>query len=393
MPIHKKVFTEKRRPYKSYINAKWSWNDVFNDLNELKKNNVVDYFIKISVKYGILCKTLTNKYRDFNNKKIVIDNKEHRGGCNKFFTKDDEQNLFNYFKNNFIDKNELLCDEIIKIKAISESKILYPTKKFVASSGWCYSFKNRWNLSTVSCSISRKATKEYTVEELNSFLTDCKKECDKVGEENFYNTDEMKCNNINVSNKTIHIKGKDNAKINVNGNEKEGVSTILTVSANGKILKPIIIAKGKTKTSLNKYNLTDDAIGCFSNNGWTNVGIMKLVIDSVSEHSNGKDACLLLDQYSSHCSEIIKIHALTKKVKLLYVPKGYTYKLQPLDVGINGIIKQKNKASWRAEKIKNPNLKITNADAMMHLMLTIKSLTEETIKKSFVKSCFMTKYE
>ena len=146
MLIHKKIFTKNRRPYKSYINAPWTWNEVFNDLNQLKNNNVSDFFIKISVKYGILYKTLTNKYRDFNNNKIIIDNKEHRGGSNKFFTRDDEQKLFNYFKNNFIDKNELLCDEIIKIKAILESKLLYPTKKFVASSGWCCSFKNRWNL-------------------------------------------------------------------------------------------------------------------------------------------------------------------------------------------------------------------------------------------------------
>ena len=119
----------------------------------------------------------------------------------------------------------------------------------------------------------------------------------------------------------MHIKGTNNAKINVNGNKKEGVSTILTVSANGKILKPIIIAKGKTNVSLKKYKLTDEMTGCYSNNGWTNIGIMKLVIDSVSDHSYGKDTCLLLDQYSSHCSETIKIYALTKKVKLLYVPK------------------------------------------------------------------------
>ena len=59
-----------------------------------------------------------------NNKKIIIDNKEHRGGSNKFFTKEDEKKLFNYFKNNFIDKNELLCDEIIKIKTICESSII-----------------------------------------------------------------------------------------------------------------------------------------------------------------------------------------------------------------------------------------------------------------------------
>ena len=66
-------------------------------------------------------------------------------------------------------------------------------------------------------------------------------------------------------------------------------------------------------------------------------------MDSVSKHSGGKEICLLLDQYPSHCSEIIKTYALTKKVKLSYVPKAYTHKLQQLDVGINKIIKEKVK--------------------------------------------------
>ena len=93
------------------------------------------------------------------------------------------------------------------------------------------------------------------------------------------------------------------------------------------------------------------------------------------KNSDGKDTCLLLDQYPSHCSEIIKTYALTKKVKLLYVPKGYTYKLQLSDVGKNKIIKQKSKAIWREEKIKNPDLIITNSDAVRHFMSTIYSLT------------------
>ena len=137
------------------------------------------------------------------------------------FNNDDEQFMFNFFKDNFINKNELLCDEIIKIKAVEQSKLLYPTKNFLGSFGWCYAYKIRWNLKTVSCSISRKATTTYTIEELIFFFKDCKTECEHVGKENFYNSDEMKCNNINISSKTIHIKGTDNTKINVNSNEKK----------------------------------------------------------------------------------------------------------------------------------------------------------------------------
>ena len=62
--------------------------------------------------------------------------------------------------------------------------------------------------------------------------------------------------------------------------------------------------------------------------------------------------------------------------------------MQPLDVGINGIIKQKSKAIWREEKIKNPELKITNSDVTRHLISTINSLTEKTIKKVIHKVMF-----
>ena len=194
-----KVFTEKRRPYKSYLKATWKWIDIFNEIRELKLNNTRDYFTTIATKYGILYKTLTDKFNKFINNKIIVDNKEHRGGHNKMFNNDDEQKMFNYFKDNFINKNELLCDEIIKIKAVEQSKLLYPTKNFLGSSGWCYTYKIRWNLTTVSCSISRKATTTHTIEELNLFLKDCKTECERVGTENFYNSDEMKCNNSNFN--------------------------------------------------------------------------------------------------------------------------------------------------------------------------------------------------
>ena len=104
-----------------------------------------------------------------------------------------------------------------------------------------------------------------------------------------------------------------------------------------------------------------------------------------------KKACLLLDQHPSHTTKFVKDYALSKNIELIYIQKGYTYKYQPLDVGINGIIKQKSKAIWRKEKIKNTELKITNADGIKHLLTAISELTEEVIKKSFIKSCLIGK--
>ena len=386
-----KKFTEKRRPYKTYLDAKWEWSCIFIELDELKLTKTNDYLKLTSTKYGIVYSTLKNKYYNYKNKNIKYDKIEHRGGSNKIFVNTVEVEMMIFFKNNFIDKNEMLCDQLIKLHAIDKFNLLKNNKIFKASSGWCFDFKNRFYLSTVRCSTCKKSTTVYTEQELNDFLELCNTKHTLVGSDNFFNCDEMKNNNINVSKTTIHIKGTDNAKINVNENEKEGVTATLIVNASGLMLKPIIIAKGKTKRCLKKYNLDDRVIGSYSNNGWMNGGIMKILIDSIYEKTANKKTCLLLDQHPTHTTDFVKEYALTKNIELIYVPKGYTYKYQPLDVGINGILKQKSKAIWRGEKIKNPNLKITNADGIKHLLTAISELKEETIKNSFNKSCFVKK--
>ncbi len=62
-----------------------------------------------------------------------------------------------------------------------------------------------------------------------------------------------------------------------------------------------------------------------------------------TKKTKGKKSVLLLDQYPAHCSDFIKDEAKKKNIKSIYVPKGLTYKYQPLDVLINGILKQKAK--------------------------------------------------
>ena len=75
----KNKFTKKRRPYKSYNEAKWNWNDIFKEIDELKNNKTKNFLKIISIKHGIVYSTLKNKYYNFFNNKIKINNKKHRG--------------------------------------------------------------------------------------------------------------------------------------------------------------------------------------------------------------------------------------------------------------------------------------------------------------------------
>jgi hypothetical protein len=188
---------------------------------------------------------------------------------------------------------------------------------------------------------------------------------------------------------TIHIKGEQ-SKVNILGNEKEGFTLTLIISYGGVMLRPILTAKGKTKLCLKKYNLDNDKIlGTYSNNGWVNNGIIKIALDEIYSTTKEAQSALLLDQFSAHTDDFIKEEANKRNIELIYVPKGLTYKYQPLDVLINGILKQKAKKLWRKEIIKDPNIKITNADSVKHFLIAKEDITSEIIKKSFNNSCFI----
>ena len=174
-------FTEKRNPYKKYQKAKWNWMDIFLEIDSLK-NKESKVIVTVAQKYNINYGTLRNKYNKYKNDINYVDiNIENRGGANKSFTDEDENEIFLFVKNNFIDKHRVVCNDIIKIHAIDKFKNLYPNEIFNASDGWCTEFKKRWNLSTVKTSISKISTTIYTEQEIDIFLKKCNDSLIKVG--------------------------------------------------------------------------------------------------------------------------------------------------------------------------------------------------------------------
>jgi hypothetical protein len=174
-------FTELRNPYKKYNKAKWNWTEIFIEIESLKDDNSSKILTSTAKKYNINYSTLRNKYNKFKKSKCYNVDEENRGGKNKSFTENEEQEIFLFLKENFIDKNKVLCNDIIKIHAQEKFKKLHPEDKFNASIGWCNMFKKRWKLSTVKISISKIATTTYTDDEIKVFLNKCKNTLIKVG--------------------------------------------------------------------------------------------------------------------------------------------------------------------------------------------------------------------
>jgi hypothetical protein len=168
-----KKFTQKRQPYKTYLEAVWTWSDVLLETDNMKK--LSNTFLKdISIKYGIMYSTLSKKYNKYCKSKMDISslNKENRGGSNKTFSVIEEKVIYDQLVNNYINKDLQLNDSIIKEIARKKSEELKRNNEdqFKASDGWCNMFKKKWNLSTQTVKPLRTSLNNLNKQEEQEFL-------------------------------------------------------------------------------------------------------------------------------------------------------------------------------------------------------------------------------
>lgn len=148
-------------------------------------------------------------------------------------------------------------------------------------------------------------------------------------------------------------------------------------------MRPIIVAKGKTQRSLKKFNLDENIIGTCSKSSWVNEDIILILLDEIYKKTKGEKSVLLLDKHHSHKTSKVKSYAIGKNIHLIYVPEGMTSIFQPLDICINGIIKEKAIQKFSNFKANNPNKKYKHAQCIIDI-LTIKiSITKKVIIRSF----------
>jgi len=160
-------FTEKRNPYKKYLNAKWEWTDI---IEKIENTNIKIKIKDIAKKYNINYDTLRHKYSNYKNNKIKNINDENRGGSKRKINEKQEEKIYLYIKEKFIDTEEILNNNIIK-EIIKEQ---FKKNKIEVSDWWISNFKKRWNLSTQKVKPSKIAVNLPSENEQDVFLNECK---------------------------------------------------------------------------------------------------------------------------------------------------------------------------------------------------------------------------
>ena len=181
----------------------------------------------------------------------------------------------------------------------------------------------------------------------------------------------------------IRIKGSDTTKIECKQNFNENFTLGLMISASGSFPKLLLIGKGKTERCLKKYDINDSVIGTYTNNGWADEKCILIILNEVAKITKNEESVLLMDNFRSHLTDNVKNDAKLKNINLVYVPNGLTSKYQPLDICINGILKEKAIKMYCEFEAKNSTLIYDHKQCLIDILKIKKTITKKTIIHSF----------
>jgi len=227
-------------------------------------------------------------------------------------------------------------------------------------------------------------------------LENVKLQTESLLAKNISNMDETPCFFDMVSESTLHFVGDKNVDGAHTGHEKNRFTVVLAVSADGKVMKTLIIFKGLKKTP--KVTPPPGIHVEASMGGTMNESLMLRWIDKCFNARGPFMACskglLVMDQFGAHKKESI-ITALEKvKTSVLFLPPRMTHMLQPLDVGINSVFKCALKVAWEdwfsnGKKEYTPKgyrKRPSYQDLVNFVGAAIQKISPETIVRSF-ESC------
>lgn len=296
------------------------------------------------------------------------------------------------------DEGKPITREIMVMKAIEVATELgVPRTEFKASIGWCRRMMRRFGLTLRrTTSVCQKLPGNFE-EKLMSF----QRYIIKLRKEHSYllsqigNADQTAVYFDMPGSTTVDNVGAKSVRALSTGNEKQRVTVMLTVLADGRKLPPYIILKRKTMPREKPPNV----ILRVQEKGWMDSALVQDWIKCVWCRRPGallgQRGMLVLDSFRGHVTAEVKASLQKEKTDLVIIPGGMTSQLQVLDVAVNKPFKDKMRALYNdwllcdnhpltpSGKIKKPS--VTQLCAW--ISAAWQSITSESIVNGFKKCC------
>ena len=122
------------------------------------------------------------------------------------------------------------------------------------------------------------------------------------------------------SNKTLDIKGTKTVKVQTTGSEKRHVTLVLTVTASGEMLPPMVIFKGKRAL---KLDVPTGFVEAVQEKGWMDQELMKVYSNEIEKpYTKRRKSIMILDSFRAHVADHVK-DAFRKANSLVVIIRIY----------------------------------------------------------------------
>ena len=236
-------------------------------------------------------------------------------------------------------------------------KVIRPhSPSFGASGGWVEKFFARQQLSLPNrTSVSQKLRRQLEgvltkfYEDPGRFIRIGKYPRSLVG-----NMDETPAFFDMVPSKSICKTGSKECIVRTSGREKKHVTIVLSTTADGKMLPPMIIFKGKTTKTIEKLRFPDGFIVKTQAKAWMDEELMHVWLEDIwlkhtklmSQKLGLENSLLRFEAFSAHKTDKVEVKLVQNKLDILMIPAGCTSKCQPIDVCINKPFKANLRKCW-----------------------------------------------
>ena len=157
-----------------------------------------------------------------------------------------------------------------------------------------------------------------------------------------------------VPSKSICKTGSKECIVRTSDCEKKHVTNVLSATADGKMLPPMIILKGKTTKTIEKLRLPDGFIVKTQAKAWMDEELMHVWLEDIwlkhtklmSQKLGFENSLLTFDAFSAHKTDEVEAKLVQSKSDILMIPAGCTSKCQPMDVCINKPFKANLRKCW-----------------------------------------------
>jgi hypothetical protein len=210
---------------------------------------------------------------------------------------------------------------------------------FKASHGWCTRFMKRHGFSLRRrTSVCQKLPSHYEEKLMayQKYIINLRQKMHYTLE-HMGNADETPVYFDMPRNETIDTVGSKEVKLITTGYEKQRITVMLAITADGNKLPPFLILKRKNVPKNETF--PSGVIVRAQEKGWMTQELMlewiKLVWNRRPGFSRNPPNMLVLDAFKGHLTDSVKKMLKESSCDLAVIPGGLTSQLQPLDVSLN----------------------------------------------------------